>query len=105
MKNNQLLSVRSNCDFSLNYETGLLHPQAEVILITSSPVYVIDKKKNNIVKDMEVSEYRFKSTLEGINKLIGELQLVVKNMNEFDQLAGGLNAIISSHKEQNKVTK
>lgn len=100
MKNKTLISVRSNCDFALNYETGNLHPQTEVILITTSPNYIVNKKKGTIEKDIEVDEFRFKSDLDGINKLIGELQLVVKNMNAFEQTAGSFNAIIQSAKEQ-----
>ena len=45
MKSNTLISVRSNCNFALDYETGKLRPQTEIILITTSPKYVINKKK------------------------------------------------------------
>ena len=100
MKNKTLISVRSNCDFALNYETGKLHPKTEVILITTSPKYVINKKGDGLIKSAEVDEFRFISDLEGVNKLIGELQLVVKNMNAFDQTASSFNAIIQSAKEQ-----
>jgi hypothetical protein len=102
MKNKTLISVRSNCDFSLNYETGKLHPQTEVILITTSPKYKLNAKKGELIKEQEVEEFRFKSSLEGINTLIGELQLVVKNMNAFEQTAGSFNAIIESVKQSNK---
>lgn len=101
MKNNTLVSVRSNCNFSLDYETGKLRPQTEVILITSAPKYVVDKKQTGIMKDMEVTEYRFITSLEGVNQLIGELQLLVNNINHFEQLAGSMNAIIvASNKKQ-----
>ncbi len=99
MKNNTLLNVRSNCNFSLNYEEGTLHPQAEIIVITSAPKYVVNKKQDGVTKELEVQEMRFHSSLEGINKLIGELQLVVKNMNAFEQTAGSFNAIIKGFKE------
>lgn len=101
MTNKRLISVRSNCDFSLNYETGKLHPQAEVIIITTSPTYELNEAKDNLIKEQSITEYRFKSSLEGINTLIGELQLVVKNMNDFEQMAASFNAIITSAK-QNK---
>ena len=100
MKSKTLISVRSNCDFSLNYEEGTLHPQTEVILITTSPKYKLGKDK--LIKDQEIEEFRFKSTLEGINLLIGELQLVVKNMNAFEQTAGSFNAIIKSAQERDE---
>lgn len=98
MKSNTLISVRSNCNFSLNYKTGKLHPQTEVILITTSPKYVLDKKQTGFTKEMDITEYRFLSGLEGVNKLIGELQLVVKNMNAFEQTASSFNVIIESAK-------
>jgi hypothetical protein len=101
MKNNTLLSVRSNCDFSLDYQKGTLHPKAEVILITTAPKYVLNKKKDAFAKEAEVSEYRFISGLEGINQLIGELQLLVKNMNSFEQTASSLNAIIKPNQTEN----
>ena len=98
MKNNTLISVRSNCNFSLNYETGKLHPQTEVILITTAPKYVLNKKQDGYTKEMDITEYRFIAGLDGINKLIGELQLVVKNMNAFEQTAASFNVIIEASK-------
>lgn len=100
MKNNTLISVRSNCNFSLNYETGTLHPQTEIILITTAPKYILDKKKNGFTKEMDITEYRFLSGLDGVNKLIGELQLAVQNMNAFEQTAASFNIIIESNKQQ-----
>jgi len=99
MKNNTLISVRSNCNFSLDYDTSKLHPQTEIILITTAPKYELNKKKDGFTKEVEISEYRFLSSLEGVNKLIGELQLAVKNMNQFEQIAAGLNAVITANKE------
>ena len=101
MKNNIMLSVRSNCNFSLDYTKGTLHSQAEIIIITSAPKYSINKKQNELTKDLEISEYRFLSNLEGLNKLIGELQLVVSNITHFDQMASSLNVIIESSKSKN----
>lgn len=100
MKNNNLLSVRSNCNFSLDYESGKLRPQTEVILITSAPKYAFTKKKDGIVKEQEITEYRFISGLEGINQFIGELQIVVNNMNAFEQTAASFNTIIESAKQK-----
>ena len=100
MKNKTLISVRSNCDFSLNYESGNLIPKTEVILLTTSPKYIVNKKGDGLIKSVEVDEFRFISDLEGVNKLIGELQLVVKNMNNFEQTAASFNAIIESSKQK-----
>jgi len=104
MGNNHLISVRSNCNFSLDYETGKLHPETEIIILTSTPKYVIDKKQTSINKEQGVKEYRFKSGLAEINKLIGELQLVVQNMNVYDQMSGSLNTIIQSLKNKTNET-
>lgn len=100
MTNKFIISVRSNCDFSLNYQTGKLHPQTEIILITTSPKYKLNAKKGALIKEQSVEEFRFRSGLEGVNTLIGELQLVVKNMTEFAQTAASFNAIIESVKQQ-----
>ena len=102
MKNNNLLSIRSNCNFSLSYTTGNLTPQVEVILITSNPKYAVNKAGDKVTKEQEVSEYRFITTLEGVNQLIGELQLVAKNIMEFEQMAAGFNKITEAYKEANK---
>lgn len=99
MKANTLISVRSNCNFGLNYETGKLHPKTEVILITTSPKYVLDKKKTGYTKENDIQEFRFLSSLDGLNTLIGELQLLVQNFNHFEQMSAGLNAVLSSAKK------
>jgi len=98
MKKGTLISVRSNCNFGLNYQTSHLHPQAEIIIITTEPEYKV--KGSTLSKTQSVKELRFNANLEGINQLIGELQLVVKNMNAFDQLAGSINAMVESAKEK-----
>jgi hypothetical protein len=98
MKPKTIISVRSNCDFSLNYESSMLHPKAEIILITTQPKYKLNTKKGELTKEQDVEEFRFNAGLDGINKLIGELQLVVKNMNAFEQVASSFNAIIENSK-------
>jgi len=103
MKSNTLISVRSNCNFALNYETGKLMPQTEVILITTSPKYVLDKKKTGYIKEVDIQEVRFISSVEGLNILIGELQLLLTNANTFEQMSAGFNAIIESSKKKPSV--
>lgn len=98
MENKQLVSVRSNCTFALDYNSGKLHPQTEVIIITQSPNYVV--RKDKIVRELKADEFRFRSTLEGINALIGELQVLVQNMNNFEQTAGAFNVIIESARQR-----
>ena len=99
MKNNTLVSVRSNCNFSLDYQTGKLHPQTEVIIITSAPKYSFNKNKTSLQKEQEVTEYRFVTDLSGINILIGELQNLVKNMNTFEQTSAAINQIVEASKK------
>lgn len=103
MKNKTIISIRSNCDFSLNYETSNLHPQVELILIASSPKYSLDKKATKIIKEQDVEEFRFKCDLQGVNRLIGELQLIVKNMNQFEQLSASFNSLIEQSKDKKDV--
>ena len=100
IKSNTLIAVRSNCDFSLDYETSNLTPKSEIILITTSPKYVLDKKRNGFNKEIEIHEFRFHAYPEGLNKLIGELQLVLQNMNAFEQTAASFNLVIESQKSK-----
>lgn len=39
-----LLSVRTNTNFSLNYEDQNLHPEIEVIVLVSQPKYKLKKQ-------------------------------------------------------------
>ena len=101
MKNRTIISIRSNCDFSLDYATSNLRPQTEIILLTTEPDYKWNKKGEGLIKEQKVEEFRFKTDLDGLNKFIGELQIAVANINNFNQLSASMNAII----EANKVKK
>lgn len=96
MDNKQLISVRSNCVFGLNYESGKLQPQTEVVLITQEPNYV--NKKDKIVREFKAAEFRFRANLEGVNMLIGELQVLATQMQQFDQMSHAFNNIIENSK-------
>lgn len=96
----QLISVRTNQDFGVNHENGKLIPQTEVILLIEKPKYVI---KGDIVKrSSEVSEMRFKCGTNGINELIGKLQLAQSMAASYEQMAGALNEIILKSKPEGK---
>lgn len=95
----QLAQIRTNTTFSLNYETGLLEPEIELIALLMHPMYTIKNKQ--IQKTTGAKEMRFKTTLAGINTLIGELQSAVVGLNRIEQLASGLNAVISANKPKN----
>jgi len=98
MKSNTLISVRSNCNFALNYETGKLEPQTEIIVITTCPKYEINKKRDGFTKEVDIQEFRMIASLDGINKLIGELQLLVTQANTFEQMSASFNTIIEASK-------
>lgn len=45
---------------------------------------------------------RFKTTLAGINQLIGQLQATVAGLNAHQQLSESINALINNSKKSNK---
>ena len=94
----QLASVRSNLNFGVNYENGHLIPQVEVILLLQQPTYT-QNKKGGIIKSVGLQEIRFDTSLSGVNALIGELQAMVSNLNNYDQLAASINHVIKGKKE------
>lgn len=94
----EIISVLTNCDFSLDYKSNNLKPLSEIIIITTAPKYVPNKKGDALIKDSRIEEFRFKTDLDGLNKLIGQLQLAVNQINHFEQMASGLNTIIEAHK-------
>ena len=94
----QLTSIRSNLHYTVNYETLLLVPQIEVIMLVSQPVYS-ENKKGEIMKNRQLKEIRFETSLEGVNALIGELQALATNMTTFEQMGGALNHVIKGMKE------
>ena len=93
-----LIQVRSNTKFAVNYETKNLTPEIEIILISVEPKY--EAKKDGLYKGKEVSEFRIFSDLDGVNKLIGELQLLVAGMQQYEQLSSGINSLIEQGKEK-----
>jgi len=94
----QLVSVRSNMSFRVNYDNGQLAPSLELIMLVSKPEYTSDKK-GVIKKVIAIQEIRFDTSLEGVNVLIGELQAMVANLNGFDQLAASINHVIKGKQE------
>lgn len=94
----QLVSVRSNQDFGLNYKTGKLIPQTEVIILVEVSKYQYDKTGDKIARKPGVEELRFKVGTEGLNHLIGQLQQAERMASSFEQMAGALNEIIVNSK-------
>lgn len=101
----EILSVRSNCNFALNYNDSKLHPQIEIIILTTQPDYALNKTHTGVTKKQKVEETRFTVSPEGLNNLIGQLQMAAQNALNFDQLSGFLNPIIEQHVVMNKHKK
>jgi hypothetical protein len=92
MSKKTFVQVRTNTNFSVNYEDSTLSPEIELILLFVEPKYELDKK--GIVKGNQLNEFRIKTTTEGIATLIGELQALQTQLLPFTNMAEGLNAII-----------
>ena len=93
----QLLSVRTNQDFTVNYETGQLDPQTEIIVLVEKPSYKIQGKK--ILRNSELTELRFKCGSTGLSHLIGQLEAAQRQVIHFEKMAGALNQIIVNTKK------
>jgi|LakMenEpi03Aug12_release.lakeMendotaPanAssembly.Ray.scaffolds.fasta_scaffold43549_11 hypothetical protein len=93
-----LVQLRSNTNFTVNYENNNLTPQIELIILSYEPKYNLTKK--GIVKEHEIGEFRIFANLEGINAMIGELQLLASQLQKFEQLSVGINLLIESAKEK-----
>jgi len=93
-----LASVRSNLNFTVNYENGHLVPVVEVILLVQKPTYT-QNKKGDVLKNVGLQELRFETSLNGVNVLIGELQAMLANLNNYEQLAASINHVIKGKKE------
>ncbi len=92
----QLIQVRTNTTFSLNYKTGKLDPQIELILLVSKPSYSIDTKKSAIIKNVAIDEVRIFTEPAGIAALIGELTALQAPMQSIENLGAAFNTIIKN---------
>lgn len=88
----QLISVRSNQDFGLDYQSGKLIPQTEIIVLIEKPAYAT--KGDKIQRSTKVEELRFKTGSQGLLALIGQLEAAQRNCAHFEKMAGVLNEII-----------
>lgn len=96
-----IIQVLSNTHFSINYDDFSLHPRVELILLFQEPKYKAkltqDKKHFYPEKSYTLGEARFVLTLDRLNAMIGELQVLATNLQKFEQLAAGLNGIIETN--------
>jgi len=88
----QLTSLRSNQTFTVDYGSGKLIPQTELILLVEKPKYT--QKGEKIIKGSEIQELRFTTGTNGIKQIIGMLEQAVKVSDDYEKLAGGINNII-----------
>lgn len=96
----QLISVRTNTYFSLNYETKKLEPKLELIILIGKPVYEVDNKKERIIKNAGISETRVTTTPEGLANLIGELQALQNYASQITNMSHAFNAVINAEVER-----
>lgn len=100
----RLVSFRSNTKFSLNYETNNLTPETELILLSAEPKYDVNKK-GEIMKGNELGEFRIFTSLESINQMIGDLQLLASQIQKFEQMSASMNSIIEMAKPKQEPSK
>jgi len=95
------VGVVSNTNFSVDYNTNNLEPQIEIILLTQEVKYKASSK-GDIQKGIEVGEFRIFTSLDGVNDMIGKLQLMASELQKFEQLSVGINQLIEHSKKSNK---
>ena len=95
--------VRSNTSFTVNYENNNLTPQIEIILLTTEPKYIVNKQRG-IDKGVELGEFRLFTDKDGINEMIGQLQLLAANLQTFEQMSVGINTIIDQSMKKKGAT-
>jgi uncharacterized membrane-anchored protein len=89
----QLTSLRSNQTFTVDYGSGKLIPQIELILLVEKPKY--SQKGDKIIKGSEIQELRFTTGTNGIKQIIGMLEQAVKISDDYEKLAGLVNQTVS----------
>ena len=96
MKN--IVQVRTNMRFDLNYQTHELEPSVEIIILTIKPEYEL-AKDNSVKKKMALDEARFEVRADALNDLIGQLKAQANSLTQFAQIGGAVNGLIKSMKE------
>jgi hypothetical protein len=95
----QLTSLRSNQTFVVDYQSGKLIPQTELILLVDKPKY--SQKGNKIIKGTEIQELRFTTGAQGMREIIGMLESALKIADDYEKLGGAINNIIVSQETKN----
>jgi len=92
----QLTSLRSNQTFVVDYGSGKLIPQTELILLVEKPKY--SQKGDKVIKGSEIQELRFTTGSSGIKQIIGMLEQSIKIADNYEKLSGAINNIIVNQK-------
>ena len=104
MTKKSLLQLRTNSSFGVDYSTSNLIPEVELIMLFSEPEYQLTAKKDSVKKGLKLSEFRIKTTSEGINQMIGELQGLQISLQQYEQMGTTLNSVITQFKNKEQCT-
>lgn len=95
MTKKTLVQLRTNSNFTVNYKDLSLSPEVELIMLFVEPEYELNKK-GEILKGHKLSEFRIKTTNEGISNMIGQLQALQVQLQTFSNLSEGINTVIAA---------
>lgn len=96
----QLIQLRTNTRFNLNYETKRLEAEIELIFLVSKPEYSVNTKKGQISKNIAVNEMRVDVSPEGLTSIIGQLQALQHPVTSYGNMAEAFNTIITNSKPE-----
>lgn len=96
MTKKTLIQIRTNSNFSVNYQDLTLSPEVELIMLFTEPDYTVNKKME-IAKSVSVDEFRIKTDIAGVGRIISELQALQNQLLTFENLSGMLNSVIKSN--------
>jgi hypothetical protein len=87
-----LASMRSNMNFSVDYDTKELTPAIELILLAVKAGYKI--KKGDIEKESQIEEMRITLSPQALNQVIAQLQVQAQQLQVFEQAGEALNSVL-----------
>ena len=86
-----IAAVRTNINFDVA-EDNTLKPKVELIILAQYPAY--KEAKDSFKRVSEVADLRFFCNRDAVTELIGQLQLVLQNLTQFEQSAAAINTIL-----------
>jgi len=94
-----LASIRTNLSFLVENGTTDLVPTVELVLLTYRPEYLFNSKQE-VQQKKSLEETRLTLGVEGLNKLIANLQLAATELNQYEQMGIALNIVIKQIKKK-----